>query len=321
MMAALIPQGGKFVAAASLDAATQSATRESVTDPAEVAPTAPAAIGDAVPSLTAQATEVEAPQPTQTALATSTAALRIFGSMTLCFPPPTGAGHTVRSAIRLALRIAPPPRVLPLSSTCRAVTSLPLTPTPKGEGLRPPRSSRTGMGANARHRAPRRRRPARPFNARHARRAGDDASDDRTRAGLAHRRTLRGSPARAAAFDLLMSYGCDENLAQTIAGRIDARLDPTQVREPMLEELARAISVARHEPIDDGGVIALVGPTGAGKTTGPPPSWPRVSPSATAPATSPWSPPTPSAPARRSNCTSSAAASASRSARPPARKR
>ncbi|GAA5078706.1 flagellar biosynthesis protein FlhF [Lysobacter panacisoli] len=78
---------------------------------------------------------------------------------------------------------------------------------------------------------------------------------------------LRGSPARAAAFDALMNYGCDENLAQTIAGRIDARLDPSQVREPMLAELARALSVVRSEPIDDGGVIALVGPTGAGKTT------------------------------------------------------
>lgn len=78
---------------------------------------------------------------------------------------------------------------------------------------------------------------------------------------------LRGSPARAAAYDALMGYGCDESLAQTIAGRIDARLDPSQVREPMLAELARTLSVLRHEPIDDGGVIALVGPTGAGKTT------------------------------------------------------
>lgn len=78
---------------------------------------------------------------------------------------------------------------------------------------------------------------------------------------------LRGSPARAAAYDALMGYGCDESLAQTVAGRIDARLDPSQVREPMLAELARMFSVARHEPIDDGGVIALVGPTGAGKTT------------------------------------------------------
>ncbi|HEY0503130.1 MAG TPA: AAA family ATPase [Lysobacter sp.] len=78
---------------------------------------------------------------------------------------------------------------------------------------------------------------------------------------------LRGSPARAAAFDALLGYGCDESLAQTVAGRIDATLDPSQVREPMLAELARMLSVIRHEPLDDGGVIALVGPTGAGKTT------------------------------------------------------
>ena len=78
---------------------------------------------------------------------------------------------------------------------------------------------------------------------------------------------LRGSPARAAVFDALIGYGCDESLAQTVAGRIDARLDPAHVREPMLVELARTLTVARSEPLDDGGVIALVGPTGAGKTT------------------------------------------------------
>ena len=31
--------------------------------------------------------------------------------------------------------------------------------------------------------------------------------------------------------------------------------------------LAQQISINRHEPIEDGGIIALVGPTGAGKTT------------------------------------------------------
>jgi flagellar biosynthesis protein FlhF len=78
---------------------------------------------------------------------------------------------------------------------------------------------------------------------------------------------LRGSPARAAVFDALLGYGCDDTLAQTIASRIDARMDPAQARAVMLEEFARLISVQRAEPIDDGGVIALVGPTGAGKTT------------------------------------------------------
>lgn len=78
---------------------------------------------------------------------------------------------------------------------------------------------------------------------------------------------LRGSPARAAVFDALLGYGCDDAFAETIASRIDARMDPAQAHAAMLEEFARMIAVQRAEPIDDGGVIALVGPTGAGKTT------------------------------------------------------
>ncbi|MGY0620406.1 flagellar biosynthesis protein FlhF [Lysobacter sp. A378] len=78
---------------------------------------------------------------------------------------------------------------------------------------------------------------------------------------------LRGSPARAAAYDMLLGYGCDESLAQTIAAKINPALDPDKVRAPMLAELARMLTISRSEPIDDGGVIALIGPTGAGKTT------------------------------------------------------
>ncbi|MCE7033341.1 flagellar biosynthesis protein FlhF [Lysobacter sp. GX 14042] len=78
---------------------------------------------------------------------------------------------------------------------------------------------------------------------------------------------LRGSPARATAYDLLVGYGCDESLAQQVASRLDPALDPERIHPPMLAELARTLTVIRSEPIDDGGVIALVGPTGAGKTT------------------------------------------------------
>ncbi|MGY1424008.1 flagellar biosynthesis protein FlhF [Lysobacter sp. A289] len=78
---------------------------------------------------------------------------------------------------------------------------------------------------------------------------------------------LRGSPARGAAYDMLLGYGCDESLAQTIAAKINPALDPDKVRAPMLAELARMLTISRSEPIDDGGVIALIGPTGAGKTT------------------------------------------------------
>ncbi|MFD0738976.1 flagellar biosynthesis protein FlhF [Lysobacter koreensis] len=78
---------------------------------------------------------------------------------------------------------------------------------------------------------------------------------------------LRGSPGRAAAYDALIGYGCEETLAQSVAAKLDPRLPAAEIFEPMFAELARTLSVARSEPLDDGGVIALVGPTGAGKTT------------------------------------------------------
>ncbi len=78
---------------------------------------------------------------------------------------------------------------------------------------------------------------------------------------------LRGSPARALAFETLQAYGCDDALAQQIATRIDARIDPAKVKPALLAEFARMLTIAREEPIEDGGVFALIGPTGAGKTT------------------------------------------------------
>lgn len=78
---------------------------------------------------------------------------------------------------------------------------------------------------------------------------------------------LRGSPARALAFETLQAYGCDDALAQTIATRIDARIEPAKVKPALLAEFARMLTIAREEPIEDGGVFALIGPTGAGKTT------------------------------------------------------
>ncbi|GAB3748435.1 AAA family ATPase [Lysobacter olei] len=78
---------------------------------------------------------------------------------------------------------------------------------------------------------------------------------------------LRGSASRALAMDLLLDYGCTQALAQAVAERIDPNLDPARVPPVMLAALAQMIPVLRDEPIERGGVIALVGPTGAGKTT------------------------------------------------------
>lgn len=78
---------------------------------------------------------------------------------------------------------------------------------------------------------------------------------------------LRGSPGRAAAIDALTGFGCEAPLAQAVAARLDPRLAPADIHAPMRAELARMLTVANDEPIAQGGVIALVGPTGAGKTT------------------------------------------------------
>lgn len=78
---------------------------------------------------------------------------------------------------------------------------------------------------------------------------------------------LRGSPARAAALDALLAYGCDPALAQDIAAGLDPRLPPDEILAPLRAALMARVPILRSEPIDEGGVIALVGPTGAGKTT------------------------------------------------------
>ncbi len=78
---------------------------------------------------------------------------------------------------------------------------------------------------------------------------------------------LRGSPGRAAALDALASYGCEDALAREVAGRIPAEADPARARGLMLGQLAHLLPVANFDPLRTPGVVALVGPTGAGKTT------------------------------------------------------
>ena len=55
----------------------------------------------------------------------------------------------------------------------------------------------------------------------------------------------------------------------------------------VLAHLAHAIRTPQQEPLEEGGVIALVGPAGMGKTTTLA-SWLRATCSSTAPSRSPW---------------------------------
>lgn len=78
---------------------------------------------------------------------------------------------------------------------------------------------------------------------------------------------LRGSPVRAQALDLMDDYGFDAGLTRDIALQIPADTEMHRGRGLMLGLLSKKLPIAPSDPLEDGGIIALVGPTGAGKTT------------------------------------------------------
>lgn len=78
---------------------------------------------------------------------------------------------------------------------------------------------------------------------------------------------LRGSPVRAQALELLDDYGFDAGLTRDIALQIPPDTELPRGRGLMLGLLSKRLPIAPIDPLQTGGVIALVGPTGAGKTT------------------------------------------------------
>ena len=78
---------------------------------------------------------------------------------------------------------------------------------------------------------------------------------------------LRGSPVRAAALDLMDEYGFDAGISRDVALQIPLDTEAHRGRGLMLGLLSRKLPIAPIDPLEAGGVIALVGPTGAGKTT------------------------------------------------------
>ncbi|MEJ1098701.1 MULTISPECIES: flagellar biosynthesis protein FlhF [unclassified Pseudoxanthomonas] len=78
---------------------------------------------------------------------------------------------------------------------------------------------------------------------------------------------LRGSPVRMQAMELMEDYGFDAGITRDIALQIPADTEPHRGRGLMLGLLSKKLPVAAIDPLEEGGVVALVGPTGAGKTT------------------------------------------------------
>ncbi len=78
---------------------------------------------------------------------------------------------------------------------------------------------------------------------------------------------LRGSPVRAQALELMDDYGFDSGLTRDVVMQIPADLELHRGRGLMLGLLSKRLPIAPLDPLEEGGVIALIGPTGAGKTT------------------------------------------------------
>ncbi|AWH53421.1 flagellar biosynthesis protein FlhF [Stenotrophomonas sp. ESTM1D_MKCIP4_1] len=78
---------------------------------------------------------------------------------------------------------------------------------------------------------------------------------------------LRGCPVRATALDLMDEYGFDAGLSRDVAMQIPLDTEAHRGRGLMLGLISRKLPIAPVDPLEEGGVIALVGPTGAGKTT------------------------------------------------------
>lgn len=78
---------------------------------------------------------------------------------------------------------------------------------------------------------------------------------------------LRLSPVRAAALEELRDYGCDDAFARSLVERIPSETDPKRARGLLLGLLSKSLPIAEDDLIQDGGIVALVGPTGVGKTT------------------------------------------------------
>jgi len=78
---------------------------------------------------------------------------------------------------------------------------------------------------------------------------------------------LRGSPARAQAMELMEDYGFDAGITRDTVLQIPADTPDSRVRGLMLALLSKRLPVCPVDPLTEAGVIALVGPTGAGKTT------------------------------------------------------
>lgn len=74
-------------------------------------------------------------------------------------------------------------------------------------------------------------------------------------------------PQQAGLWRRLQRIGLPAELSRSLLERVSGVAEPRQAWRMLLAHLAQSIKVSKVEPLEEGGVIALVGPAGAGKTT------------------------------------------------------
>lgn len=74
-------------------------------------------------------------------------------------------------------------------------------------------------------------------------------------------------PQQASLWRRLQRIGLPADLSRALLEKVATITEPRQAWRMVLAHLAQAIKVTKVEPLEEGGIIALVGPAGAGKTT------------------------------------------------------
>lgn len=85
--------------------------------------------------------------------------------------------------------------------------------------------------------------------------------------GLAWSKTVRRQPRRADLLRRLMDFGLPTDMCIRLADQVADEAEPERAWNRAMEVLAQGIAHADDEILTHGGIVALVGPTGVGKTT------------------------------------------------------
>jgi flagellar biosynthesis protein FlhF len=88
-------------------------------------------------------------------------------------------------------------------------------------------------------------------------------------AGFAWGEMSRNAPARTQILSDLLEAGFSAQLSRDLMGQVAPQASVTEARQTVREVLSRSLSLIKSDAdiIDRGGVYAIVGPTGVGKTT------------------------------------------------------